>query len=98
MQDNGGDVMKAIRVLAVLAAALLTGCTGSASAPADPSPPASATASPAPSPGGTGSAAGCVTSDAMGQCGPYSYPANTASSGYNTYVGQDVFNRISGWR
>jgi hypothetical protein len=39
----------------------------------------------------------CVTSIASGQCGPYSYPADTASSGYNTYVGQDVFNPITGW-
>jgi hypothetical protein len=33
----------------------------------------------------------------MGQCGPYDYPANTASNGYNTYVGQDVWSPIPGW-
>jgi len=89
--------MKAIGALAVMAAVLLAGCTSSSSSTADTNPATPATTSPAPSSAGAGTAAGCSTSDAKGQCGPYSYPADTASSGYNTYVGQNVFNPISGW-
>jgi hypothetical protein len=39
----------------------------------------------------------CVTSAAKGSCGPYLYPAITASDGSNSTVGQDVWNPISGW-
>src|SRR5215469_8130965 len=145
--------MKAILALAVMAAALLTGCavatphaaptapiapaihtshtssaaalatckphghrrcrssspspagatTRSSPSPTDKSSPTLTTSpgpgptatSPPPSPRSTGPV--CVTSKAMGQCGPYAYPANTASSGYNTYVGQDVWHPIPGW-
>ena len=31
-----------------------------------------------------------------GGCGPYAYPPDTSSSGYNTYVDPDFFNSISG--
>ena len=31
-------------------------------------------------------------------CGPYYYPADTASSGYNTYVGPDVWNPVPDWQ
>lgn len=40
----------------------------------------------------------CSSSAARGTCGPYDYSPNTASDGYNTYVGQDVWNPIPGWR
>jgi len=46
---------------------------------------------------GTDAGAVCVTSAAMGSCGPYLYPAITGSNGSNTTVGQDVWNPISGW-
>ncbi|MGO9836727.1 MAG: hypothetical protein ACLP1X_21230 [Polyangiaceae bacterium] len=46
---------------------------------------------------GTDAGAVCVTSAAMGSCGPYLYPAITGSDGSNTTVGQDVWNPISGW-
>jgi hypothetical protein len=38
----------------------------------------------------------CTTSAAKGTCGPYDYPPNTASNGYNTYVGNNVWNPIKG--
>jgi hypothetical protein len=38
-----------------------------------------------------------VLTTASGNCGSYYYPADTASSGYNTYVGPDIFNPVSGW-
>src|SRR5215510_13312915 len=58
-------------------------------------PPATTTSPPATTrpPG-----APCVMSTASGNCGPYDYPANTASNGYNTYVGPDMFNQIPGAR
>lgn len=89
--------MKAILALAVTSAALLTACTNSSPSPAGTSAPMP-TSSLTPSTTSTGTTAVCVTSIAKGQCGPYGYPANTASSGYNTYVGQDVWNPISGWQ
>jgi hypothetical protein len=39
----------------------------------------------------------CVTSDNMGKCGPYLYPAITSSDGSNTYVGQNVWGPIPGY-
>jgi hypothetical protein len=42
--------------------------------------------------------ASCTTSRANGTCGPYDYPRNTASSGYNTYVDNNVWNPIKGWQ
>lgn len=89
--------MKAIFALAITAAALLTACTNSSPPPAVAGSPTSIT-SPTPSPTSTGSTAVCVMSTPKGQCGPYHYRANTASSGYNTYVGQDVWNPIPGWQ
>jgi hypothetical protein len=44
----------------------------------------------------------CVTSKANGSCpvsGAYDYyPQITESNGYNTYVNQDVWNPIHGWK
>ena len=78
--------------------------TRSSPSATDPSSPTSAATSPTPAatsptpaPTSTGTTAACVTSTAQGQCGPYDYPADTASSGFNTYVGQDVFSPVSGW-
>lgn len=53
---------------------------------------------PAPLPAGTGTTRVCITSIAKGSCGPYDYRANTACKGWNTYVGQDVWNPIPGWQ
>jgi hypothetical protein len=39
-----------------------------------------------------------VISAARSACGPYYYPADTASSGYNTYVGPDVWNPVPDWQ
>jgi hypothetical protein len=93
---------------AAFAVAVLAGCSpgrstasaaGEASASQTPltTSPSPVTTSPSPSPAITGAAALCVTSAAKGSCGPYDYRLNTASNGYNTYVGQDVWNPIPGW-
>jgi hypothetical protein len=89
--------MKVILALAVAVTALLTACTKSPPSLADSRSPMPTT-NPTPSPTDTDTSAMCVTSTAKGQCGPYKYSANTASSGYNTYVGQDVWNPIPGWQ
>lgn len=39
----------------------------------------------------------CITSDALGECGPYSYPQITGSDGTNTFVGNDVWAPKPGW-
>lgn len=96
---------------AIVGAAFAVRLVGKAELSTPPSPSPTATSSratatsPSPSPTATSSSRSqadrsqvCITSAAMGQCGPYGYPADTASSGYNTYVGQDVWNRISGWQ
>jgi hypothetical protein len=77
----------------VAALALVTmlsaGCGSAATSTLKPSPSPSASTSPS---------SGCTTSVAKGNCGPYNYPRNTASSGYNTYVGNNVWNPIRGWQ
>jgi hypothetical protein len=45
----------------------------------------------------TSSAGQCVTSAVKGACGPYLYPLIYHSDGQDTYVGQDVWNPVSGW-
>jgi hypothetical protein len=91
--------MTSLRIAALVVVAMLAaGCGGAA-----PAPP-----KPLPSPGQSQShqsqgqspprSFGCTTSVANGTCGPYSYRQNTASSGYNTYVGNNVWNPISGWQ
>ncbi|HEX4078214.1 MAG TPA: hypothetical protein VHX61_04990 [Rhizomicrobium sp.] len=53
------------------------------------------------SPGETATAQQCVTSKANGSCpvsAYYYYPQITESNGYNTYVNQDVWNPIHGWK
>jgi hypothetical protein len=40
--------------------------------------------------------AACVRTSANGSCGPYDYAQNTDSNGYNTYVGNDMWNAIPG--
>ncbi len=83
--------MTSLKVAALALVAMLTVGCGSAATPT-PKP------SPSPSPSrSTSSASGCTTSAAQGNCGPYSYQQNTASSGYNTYVGNNVWSPISGW-
>lgn len=54
---------------------------------------------PAPSGGPTPSPTGqCVTSAAQGKCGPYdSYPKITGTTS-STYIGNNVWNPISGWQ
>jgi hypothetical protein len=79
--------------------------TGAAATSAPPSPTAAATpstsatmpASATPSPGTTQVGATCVTSANKGNCGPYVYSDITGSDGQNTWVGQDVWNPISGY-
>jgi hypothetical protein len=52
--------------------------------------------------GGEAAAGQCVTHKANGSCPAsgayYYYPEITASNGYNTYVNQDVWNPIDGWK
>jgi hypothetical protein len=43
-------------------------------------------------------AATCTTSTSSGSCGPYLYPQITSSSGYNTYVNNEVWNAVPGWK
>ena len=76
--------------LAVFAVAALAGCDSGHTAEKSAAPAVGPVAS-------TGTTAGCVTSAAKGNCGPYRYPAITHSNGHNTYVGQDVWNTIPGW-
>lgn len=78
-------------------AVLWAGKAALSTSPTATSPDRNHTATnPTPSPTGTNQV--CATSVASGQCGPYSYPADTASSGYNTYVGQNVWHQVSGWQ
>jgi hypothetical protein len=80
------------------------GATGSATAAASSSPGSSSPGSSSPGSSATGSpsqgtsAAGavCVRTTADGSCGPYDYSQNTDSNGYNTYVGNDMWNDIPG--
>jgi hypothetical protein len=89
----------AVAVVAAVAAALVAGCDSTSPSPTPtvttPSPTPATTS---PSPTRTTTGWNCVTSAAIGNCGPYYYPPNTMSSGYNTYVGQDVWNTIPGWQ
>ncbi len=90
--------MTPLKVAALaLVAILAAGCGGAATStpqrsPSTLKPSPSPSPSPRPSP-----SSGCTTSAANGNCGPYDYSQNTASSGYNTYVGNDVWNPIRGW-
>ena len=70
---------------AVLAVAVLAGCT---SRPAQ---------KPRPAPVQTNADGICVTSAEKGSCGPYRYSDITQSNGQSTYVGQNVWNPITGW-
>jgi hypothetical protein len=88
--------MTFLRVAALgLVAMLAVGCDNAATS--TPRPSSSLSPSPGPSLSPV-RAAKCTTSEAKGTCGPYDYPKNTASSGYNTYVGNNVWNPISGWQ
>lgn len=79
--------------------------SAAAGATTAPSPTAAATSSapgvtspsPTPSPVTTQDGATCVTSANKGNCGPYVYSDITGSDGQNTWVGQDVWNPISGY-
>jgi hypothetical protein len=56
-------------------------------------------AAPSPSPASTGPAStgpACVTSARKGNCGPYTYSQITGSSGYNTYVINNMWGAESG--
>ena len=86
--------MRVILALAVIAAALVAGCTSTDPAPhtssASSSPsPSPASSSSSPSPGGTA----CVTSDPSGNCGPYDYAGIVNSNGFNTYVAEQLLGR-----
>jgi hypothetical protein len=77
------------------------GTSRSASPPSPASP--AATSSPgspgspgSSSPGSSAKTAACVRTSTDGSCGPYDYPQNTDSDGYNTYVGNDMWNAIPG--
>lgn len=84
--------MTSLKVAALaLVAMLAVGCGSAATTTPKPSPSLRASTSTSPS-------SGCTTSAAGGNCGPYSYQRNTASSGYNTYVGNNVWNPIRGWQ
>lgn len=54
-------------------------------------------ASPTPSAVATQDGSTCITSADKGNCGPYVYSNITGSDGQNTWVGQDVWNPISGY-
>lgn len=93
--------MSSLRV-AVLAfvAMLVVGCSSDATPtpkPSTPTPKPSPSLSLSPSPS-TSRSFGCTTSTANGNCGPYVYEPNTPSNGYNTYVHNNVWNPISGWK
>jgi hypothetical protein len=88
------NLAAALALVAVLAA----GCGGAATpkpepSKPEPSPSHSQSSSPIPT-----RAFRCTTTKANGNCGPFSYSKNTASSGYNTYVGNNVWNPIRGWK
>jgi hypothetical protein len=76
---------------ALFATAVLAGCSSSSTAG---NPTASATSPPSMQ-GNNGTA--CVTAALKGACGPYRYPAITASDGANTFVSQNVWNPIPQW-
>ena len=40
----------------------------------------------------------CVTSSLQGTCGPYTYAPIEGSNGFNTFVGNDVWNPQPGWQ
>jgi hypothetical protein len=76
--------MRSTRWLPALVLALVVAC-----APAATALPASASLH--------STARGCTTSAAQGTCGPYdSYPNITGTTA-STYIGNDVWNPISGW-
>jgi hypothetical protein len=95
-------------VTVLVALVALSACGGAAHQATDPSPAATSSAarsagpaatssaSRSPGPGTSAAAAACVTTSASGSCGPYTYPQNTDSNGYNTYVGNDMWNAIPG--
>jgi hypothetical protein len=97
---SGKPVVTSLNVAALaLVAMLAVGC--STAATSTPKPSLSPRLSPSPSPRLSSSrspSADCMTSAANGTCGPYDYLQNTAASGYNTYVSNDVWNPISGWK
>jgi hypothetical protein len=69
--------------------AVVTGC--------GPGEAASPTANPAASVATTSPAGQCVTSAVKGACGPYLDPLIYRSDGQDTFVGQNVWNPITGW-
>jgi hypothetical protein len=73
-----------------------TSAAARTSAPASPTA-GGTSASPTPSAVATQDGATCITSAAKGNCGPYVYSDITGSDGQNTWVGQDVWNPISGY-
>jgi hypothetical protein len=77
----------------------VTGSPSPSPSTTSPSPsPTQTSPSPSPtSPSPTGTTAACVTSAPNGECGPYAYAPNTASGGYNTYVGNNVWNAPAGF-
>jgi hypothetical protein len=82
----------ALKVAALaLVAVLAVGCGSATTSMPKPLPSSSPSQSPPKS-------SGCTTSTANGTCGPYTYPHNSASSGYNTYVNNNVWNPIRGWQ
>jgi hypothetical protein len=76
--------------------------TATPSATSTPSPSPSATdmgptANSAPTSGGSNpSTTACAQTSLKGQCGPYLYSAMSGSNGQNTWVGQNIWNPISG--
>jgi hypothetical protein len=79
----------------VLAAAALAGCDSSP-AGGNAAAGASAASSAGVDSAAAGHAGACVTSTPKGSCGPYRYRDITHSDGTNTFVGQDVWNPITG--
>jgi hypothetical protein len=73
--------------------------TATATATATPTATATATATATPTPTGTSTgAAPCTTSAEQGSCGPYdTYPGITGITS-STYIGNNVFGPIPGWK
>ena len=80
-------------VTVLVALVALSACGGASHKAASPGP-AQTSRSPSPSTSATGTA--CVTTSESGSCGPYTYPQNTDSNGYNTYVHNNMWNDIPG--
>jgi hypothetical protein len=95
------SISRALKIaVSVLVAILVVGCSSATTSTPKPSPstPKPSPGMPKPSPSPSSFSAACTTSAAEGGCGPYDTYRRITGITSSTYVGNNVWNPISGWR